>query len=81
MRVASHKSAPLKIARHSDWAIAESLNRAVLLIGIALQNAGQGVVGLLDFTNDDRLQFAARVLEVEVGLEMLAVASLCIYTD
>ena len=73
MWVASYKSAPLEIARHSDWATAKSLDRVVLLIGIALQNAGKGVVGLLDFTDDDRLQFATRVLEVEVGLGMLAV--------
>lgn len=81
MRVALHKSAPFEIAWHSNWAIAELFDRVVLFIGIALHNAGQGVVGLLDFTDNDRLEFTARVLEVEVGLWMLAVVDVFMGTD
>ena len=68
VRVASYKPAPFEIARHGNRAIAQPLNSAVLLIGIALQDSSKSIVGFLDFANDDRLKFAARVFKVEVGL-------------
>lgn len=61
VRVAPHKLVPLEVAGHGNWAVTQSLDRAVLLVGVALQDAGEGIVGLLDFANDNRLEFAARV--------------------
>ena len=81
MRVALDESAPFEVAWHSNWAIAELLDCVVLFIGIALHNAGQGVVGLLDFTDNDRFEFTTRVLKVEVGLDMLAVGDVYMGTD
>jgi hypothetical protein len=81
VRVASHKPAPLEISRHRNRTIAQPLDRAILLISIALQDAGKSIVGFLDFANNDRLKFAARVLKIEVGLYVLAGSSLYARSD
>jgi hypothetical protein len=77
VRVASHKLAPLKIARHGNRTTAQFLNRVVLLVGIALQDTSKSIVGFLNFADDNRLEFAARVLKVEVSLYVLAESGHC----
>ena len=59
VRVASNEFAPFEVARHGNWAVTQFLYRVVLLVGIALEDAGERIVGFLDFANDNRLELAA----------------------
>jgi hypothetical protein len=70
VRIAPYKSAPFLVSGHSNWTSTEPLDSGVHLVGFALQDACECVVCFLDLTDDDRLQFAPGVLEVEIGLHM-----------
>jgi hypothetical protein len=72
MRVAVDESRPLLILGHGDGAAAEALDSLVGIVAFTLENTCKSVVGLLDLTNNDRLQLATRGLKVEVGLVMSA---------
>jgi hypothetical protein len=68
VRIAPHKPAPLLISGHSKGTGAKLLDSGVHLVGVTLQDARKCVVCFLDFANDDRLQFTARVFEIKIGL-------------
>jgi hypothetical protein len=70
--IASNKAIPLLISRHSDRTAAKLLDCGIHLVRVALEDAGESIVGFLDFANNDRLKLAPGVLEVEVGLYWLA---------
>lgn len=59
MRIIGNKCVPLKISRHSNRTIAKLVDCGIDLIGISFQDACEGVVRLLNLTNDDRLQLSA----------------------
>ena len=68
MRIAPHESAPFLVSGHSNWASAELLDSGIHLVCFTLQDARECVVCFLDLADNDRLQFAPGVLEVEIGL-------------
>jgi hypothetical protein len=68
MGVALHKPVPLVVSWHGDRPGAKPLHGRKHLIRIALQDASEGVVSLLYLANDDGLQLATGILEVEVSL-------------
>ena len=70
--IASNKTIPLLISRHSDRTAAKPLDCGIHLVCVALEDAGESIVGFLDFANNDRLKLTPRVFEVEVGLYRLA---------
>ena len=70
--IASNKAIPLLISRHSDRTASKLLDCGVHFVRVALEDAGESIVGFLDFANNDRLKLAPGVLEVEVGLQKLA---------
>ena len=70
--IASNKAIPLLISRHSDRAAAKLLDCGIHLVRVALEDAGESIVGFLYFANNDRLKLAPGVFEVEVGLYRLA---------
>jgi hypothetical protein len=72
VRIAFYESAPLKIARHCDRTIAQLFDGAVNFIRIALEDACQGIVSFLHLANYNGFELAAGVLEIEVGLNVLA---------
>ena len=62
---------PFLVLGHGDGPVTEFLNDAVSVIRLSLQNAGVGIIGLLDLTNDNGFELSARALEVEICLYML----------
>ncbi|PNY29181.1 hypothetical protein TCAP_00901 [Tolypocladium capitatum] len=66
--VVGHEMYPFLVLGHGDGAVAELLDDPVGVVGLALQDAGVGIVRLLNLANDNRLQLAAGALEVEVRL-------------
>ena len=70
VRVVADESRPLLVLGHGDWATAEALNSLVGIVTFTLENARESVVGLLDLTDDDRLELTTGSLKVEVGLGM-----------
>ena len=68
VRVVADESRPLLVLGHGDWATAEALNSLVGIVTFTLENARESVVGLLDLTDDDRLELTTGSLKVEVGL-------------
>jgi hypothetical protein len=70
--IALYEPGPLVVPRHSDGASAKLFDRRVHLVCVALQDGCEGVVGLLYLANDNGLELAPRVLEVEISLVVLA---------
>jgi hypothetical protein len=70
MRVVADESRPFLVLGHGDWATAKALDSPIGVIAFTLENARESIVGLLDLTHDDRLEFASGGLEVEVSLAM-----------
>lgn len=68
MRIASYESVPLLVPGHGNGATAQLLDCVVHFIRVSLHDAGKRIVRFLDFANYNRLEFASRVLEVQVGL-------------
>ena len=71
VRITLDKLGPLVVAWHGNGPTAQFLDRRVHVVCIALQDVRKRVVRFLDLANDDRLELAPRVLEVEVRLNML----------
>lgn len=66
---AGNERVPFVILRHPNRSRAQFLDGVVSLIGLAFEDAGVCVVGLLDFAHHDRLEFATGVFQVQVRLE------------
>lgn len=60
------KARPFKVLGHSDGTSAKLLDGVVGIIALTLENAGHGIVCLLNLSHDNRFEFAARALEVKV---------------
>ena len=71
--IALHEPIPFVVPGHGDGPGAKPVNGREHLIGITLQDSSESIVSLLDLANDDGLELATRVLEVEIGLERLVV--------
>lgn len=69
--VVGYKVYPLLVLGHGDGPVAKLLDDAIGVVGLALEDASVGVVGLLDLAHDNRLKLAARALKVEVRLEQI----------
>lgn len=66
--IALDKSDPLVVPGHGNRTGTKLLDSRVYFVRIAFQDASERIIGFLDFANDNRLQFAPRVLEIEIGL-------------
>lgn len=62
------EAAPLKVLGHGDGTVAKLLDGIVRVITLALEDTGEGVVSLLDLTNNNGFELTARSLEIEIGL-------------
>ena len=65
-----NEGVPLVVFRHGDWARPEVLDSIVCFVSFALQNTGVIAVGLLNFSDDNSLQFSSRGLKIEVRLPL-----------
>ena len=63
---------PLVILGHGDGAGAELVNGIVSGVGLPFQDAGISIVRLLDLAHDDRFEFAAGCLEVQIRLDVVS---------
>lgn len=66
--IALDEARPLVILGHGNRSDTEVFDRTVRCVGFALQNAGVGIVRLLDLAYDNRLQLAARGFEIKICL-------------
>ena len=66
--VVGDKVNPLLVLGHSDRPIAELLDDAVGIVGLALENTSVDVISLLNLTHYNGFKLAARVLEIQVCL-------------
>lgn len=62
---------PLMILGHRNRPHTELFDGVVSLVGFPFENAGIRIVGFLDLANNNGLEFAPRVLQIEVCLEIV----------
>lgn len=62
--VMSDEVYPFLVLGHGNGSIPELLDDAVRVVSLAFEDAGVGVVSLLDFTDDNGFQLTAGALEV-----------------
>lgn len=59
---------PFLVLGHSNGTFTELAHEVHCVLGLSLENASVGIVGLLDLADDNGLQLPARAFKVEVGL-------------
>lgn len=69
---------PFLVLGHGNGTVAQLADEAKRIFSFALQDAGVGVVRLLDFADDNGLKLAAGALEVEIGLQDPLVRKWCV---
>lgn len=69
---------PFLILRHRDGTVAQVTNHVESILSFALENAGVGVVRLLNFANNNGLKFTTGTLKVQVGLAVNMVSILIV---
>lgn len=71
-RIVLDKDRPFMIPGHGQRSITKTVDGIVGVLGFTSQNAGQGVVRLLDLADYNRLQFPSRAFEVKVCLDSIS---------